>query len=125
VDTICQYCNARIDTPYVFLGATTICQRCGERTIPKLAVGALRPADTGYEITFSDFHQLLSDPGYRNSIAPLLREWFGCELEPLGDAVRILAGDGNEVDELQLHRRIQGDSAKQSALYRAAMSLWR
>ena len=100
------------------------CRECGERTIPKALAGA-RPANTGYEITFSDFHRLLSDPEYRSSIAPLLRQWFGYELEPLGDSVRIWTRDGNEVDELTSHQRIQGDGQKQSALYRAAMSLWR
>lgn len=124
MDTICQSCGARMDTPYILLGAATVCQGCGERTIPQALAGA-RPPDTGYEITFSDFHQLLSYSGYRASIAPLLREWFGYELEPLADAVRIRAPDGKEVDELALHRRIQGDRSKQSALYRAAMSLWR
>jgi hypothetical protein len=100
-----------------------ICHKCGERTIPKPLLGA-RPSNTGYEITFSDFHQLLSYPGYRTSIAPKLREWFGYELEFLGDAVRILTPDGSEIDELVLHQRIQGDELKQSSLYRAAMTLW-
>jgi hypothetical protein len=106
------------------LGATIICQECGERTIPRAVAGA-RPSNTGYEIAFSDFHRLLSDPQYRPAIAPLLREWFRYELDPLSDAVHIWARDGNEIDELTLHQRIQGDESKQSALYRAAMTLWR
>lgn len=100
------------------------CQQCGERTIPQAVAGA-RPPNTGYEITFSDFHRLLSDPDYSSSIAPLLREWFGYELEALGESVRILGRDGDEVDELILHQCIQSDELKQSALYRAAMTLWR
>jgi len=67
----------------------------------------------------------VSDPDYVPAIAPLLREWFGYELEPLGGPARILTRDGNEVDELTLHQSIQGDESKQSALYRAAMTLWR
>jgi len=124
VDTICQSCDARIDIPYIMLGAALTCQQCGERTIPRAAPGA-RPSHTGYEITFADFHQLLSYPGYRSDIAPLLREWFGYELETLGDSIRILSREGDEVDELALHQRIQADESKQSALYRAAMTLWR
>jgi hypothetical protein len=100
------------------------CQECGERTTPQAVAGA-RPADTRYEITFSDFQQLLSYTGYRTSIAPLLREWFGYELEPHGDSVRVRGREGDEVDALTLHQRIQGDKSKQSALYRAAMTLWR
>jgi hypothetical protein len=86
---------------------------------------ATRPEDTGYEITFSDFHKLLYDQQYRASIASLLREWYGYEVEAAEGSVRILAGDGREVDELALHRRIQSDSEKQGTLYRAAMTLWR
>lgn len=106
------------------LGATIICQECGEHTIPRALEGA-RPSHTGYQITFSDFHRLLSDPDYRAAIAPLLRQWFRYELEPIGDTIRIRAWEGDEVDELALHQHIQGDESKQSALYRAAMTLWR
>ena len=124
MDTICQSCGAKIDVPYSLIGATITCPECGKRIVPQ-AVAGTRPSNTGYEITFSDFHRLLSDPEYRPAIAPLLREWFGYELEPLGNSISIRAGDGGEVDELTLHQRIQSDEAKQSALYRAAMTLWR
>lgn len=124
MDTICQSCGARIDVPYTLTGATITCHECGERTVVQ-AVEGTRPSSTGYEITFSDFHRLISDPDYRPAIAPLLRQWFGYELEPLGDSIRIRAGDGGEVNELTLHQRIQSDESKQSALYRAAMTLWR
>ena len=124
MDTICQSCGSRIDLPYIMLGATATCPACGERTVPKAAAGA-RPANTGYELTFYDFHRLVSDPEYASAIAPLLREWFGYELEPLGGCARIRARDGREVDELTLHQRIQSDEPKQSSLYRAAMTLWR
>jgi len=67
----------------------------------------------------------VSDSDYIPAIAPLLREWFGYELESLGGSARIRSRDGREVDEVTLHRRIQGDEPKQSALYRAAMTLWR
>ncbi len=124
METSCQSCGARIEIPYFLLGAAVTCWQCGERTIPQARAGA-RPANTGYEITFSDFHRLLADPEYRSAIAPLLREWFGYELEPVGDAIRIRAGEGHEVDELTLHQRIQTEESKQAALYRAAMTLWR
>ena len=122
--TICQSCGAKIEIPYFMLGAAIICQECGERTIPRAMEGA-RPSNTGYQLTFSDFHRLLSDPDYSPAIAPLLSQWFGYELEPLGDSIRIRAREGDEVDELALHLHIQGDESKQSALYRAAMTLWR
>ena len=124
MDTICQSCGSRIVIPYFMLGAAVTCGECGRHTIPQAVAGA-RPSNTGYEITFSDFHRLLSDPEYRSAIAPLLREWFGYELEPPGDSIGLRAREGNEVDELALHQRIQGDEPKQAALYRAAMTLWR
>jgi hypothetical protein len=106
------------------LGAPAVCTACGERAVPKVAPGA-RPADTGYALTFSDFHRLVSDADDTPAIVPLLREWFGYELEPPGGPALIRARDGREVDEVTLHRRIQADEPKQSALYRAAMTLWR
>lgn len=113
-----------MDTPYILLGAAAACPSCGESTIPRVPAGAVRPA-TRYEITFADFQSLIVDPDYRPSVAPLLRRWFGCELEAEGDSVRVRSADGGEVDPLSLHLAIQGDEEKQSALYRAAMTLWR
>jgi hypothetical protein len=124
MDTICQSCGTKLDVPYTLIGATITCHECGERTVAQ-AVAGTRPSNTGYEITFSDFHRLLSDPDYRPAIVPMLRQWFGYEIGPLGNSISIRAGDGSEVDELTLHQSIQSDESKQSALYRAAMTLWR
>jgi hypothetical protein len=122
--TVCQNCAASLDTPYVLLGAATVCPSCGERTIPQVPVGTYYPS-TGYEITFADFQRLLSDSDYRLSVAPLLRQWFGYELEVSGDGVRIRSRDGQEIDPLSLHQSIQEDSSQQYTLYQTAMSLWR
>jgi hypothetical protein len=106
------------------LGAAAECHSCGARTIPKVPTGTSFPL-TGYEITFAAFQQLLFDPAYRPSVAPLLRRWFGYELEVSGDAVLIRSRDGDEVAPLSLHQNIQEDSSKQYTLYQAAMNLWR
>ena len=124
MEAICQFCGIRNDIPYILVGAAVICQACGECNVLR-TLFETRPPDTGYRITFSDFHQLLAYPEYRPSIAPLLRGWYGYELEQVGESVRIRAQDGEEVDELTLHKRIQGEAAKQAALYRAAMTVWR
>jgi hypothetical protein len=94
-----------IDIPYILSGAAVTCDECGVRNIPKALPGS-RPADTGYEITFADFHRLLLYPGHRPSIARLIREWFGYEVEAQDDSVRILTRDGDDVDELALHQQI-------------------
>ncbi|MDQ1523875.1 MAG: hypothetical protein QOE47_1799 [Pyrinomonadaceae bacterium] len=122
--TVCQNCGASLDTPYIMLGAAAECHSCGARTIPKVPTGTSFPL-TGYEITFAAFQQLLFDPAYRPSVAPLLRRWFGYELEVSGDAVLIRSRDGDEVAPLSLHQNIQEDSSKQYTLYQAAMNLWR
>jgi hypothetical protein len=113
-----------MDVPYILLGATIVCHACGERAVAQ-AVAGTQYSNTGYELTFSDFHRLISDADYRSAIAPLLRQWFGYELESFGNSIRIRTGDGGEIDELTLHQRIQSDESKQLALYGAAMTLWR
>ena len=124
MDTVCSQCGATLDTPYVLIGAAIECPSCGKRTIPEVQVGTRYP-DTGCEITFASFQQLLSYAAYRPSIARLLYQWFGYKVEASGDAARILSRGGEEVDQLLLHRSIQEDGPKQSTLYQAAMSLWR
>jgi hypothetical protein len=113
-----------MDTPYILLGVDVECSACGKRTIPRVPVGTYYPI-TGYEITYANFQQLLSDTAYRPSIAPLLRQWFGYEIDAAGESIRIRSGSGAEIDMLSLHRRIQADSSRQYALYQAAMTLWR
>jgi len=113
-----------MDVPYILIGAARECPQCGKRTIPRIPDGTTFPY-TGYEIKFADFQQLLSDDAYRPSIAPLLHQWFGYDVERSGDTVRIRSRDGEEVDALSLHQRIQSDDSKQYSLYQAAMSLWR
>ena len=52
---------------------------------------------TGYELTFTDFKQLLSYPGYRPHITPLIREWFGYDVVPTKDGFSLCNGEGVEV----------------------------
>ena len=113
-----------MDTPYVLLGADAECASCGARTVARVRAGDPYP-QTGYEITFADFQRLLSDPYCQPSVAPLLRQWFGYELEASGEDYRVRSREGGEVDPLSLHMSIQGDDDRQSALYRTAMTLWR
>ena len=59
-------------------------------------------------------------------MAPLLREWFGCEVEPgKGKDFRLRNAGGAAIDPLCLHERIQADAQKQYELYQTAMTLWR
>lgn len=121
---VCKSCGARAETPYTMLGAPLVCGVCGVRGVPK-PLADERPSNTGYALTFADFRRLVEDPWCRPSVAPLLRKWFGYELEPAGEAVLIRARGGEEADAVKVHQLIQDDEAKQASLYRAAMTLWR
>jgi hypothetical protein len=125
VQTICGNCGAARETLYVLLGAAAECASCGTRAVPRVPAGATYPR-IRYELTFADFRRLVSDTDYSPSVAPLLRRWFGYELEAsAGGDARVREGDGRGVDLLSLHLCIQGDAERQSALYRTAMTLWR
>lgn len=80
---------------------------------------------TGYEISWSDFQQLLSEPTYRQKIAPLIRDWFGYQLIPLEKSVSLRDSFGTEVSTKRVYDAIQADVKQQYDLYQVAMSLWR
>jgi hypothetical protein len=101
-----------------------MCPSCGASTIPRVEVGTLYPY-RGYEMSFADFQRLLSDSTDRQAVAPLLREWFGYELEEAGGEVSIRAQGGEEIEPIALHLSIQEDGPRQLALYQTAMTLWK
>jgi hypothetical protein len=80
---------------------------------------------TGYEISFEEFKSLLSYPYYRPSVAPVIAEWFDCEVVTLENGFVLRDSNGAEMDSLTVHERIQGDSERQGRIYRIAMTLWR
>lgn len=124
VEAVCPLCGARINVPYVLLGAVTACPSCGETAVPHVAVGTSYPR-TDYQITFSDFQQLVTTKAYRSSVGELFLEWYGYRIVGDGDSTAVLSRVGENVDLLELHQQIQGDSLKQRALYQVAMALWR
>ena len=79
----------------------------------------------GYEITLAEFRQLLTYGPYREAIAPLLEDMFGCRISGENDSTVVTDGSGVTIDLGELHRRIQSGPAKQLQLYNAAMGLWR
>lgn len=88
---------------------------------------------TGYEVTLRDFERLTSDPYCLPMVAPLLRKWFGYEIEVVGppplksyeQKTVIRDTDGHIVDRNELHRIIQEDPEMQGSLYRTSQTLWR
>jgi len=80
---------------------------------------------TGYEITLSDFRQLLSYAAYRPEVAPLIRDWFGYEVVPTDGGFELRDRSGVERSPKVVHESIQADRERQFRIYQVAMSLWR
>jgi hypothetical protein len=80
---------------------------------------------TGYEVTYSDFMRLLSDPEDRRVVAPLIRKWFDCDVVATKSGFILRDSRGVELNPLDIHQAIQSDSSRQYDLYQTAMSLWR
>jgi hypothetical protein len=121
----CDNCLTEFEVPYWRLGSVVRCPACSQSVLLERAhIRAYTPS--GYEVTFSDFIQLVTDPYYRATILPLLRDAFGFELiEPIqGGEIRFRGPDGIVQDALEVHARIQGDPARQQRLYNNAMTLW-
>ncbi len=122
--TVCPSCSTEIDTPYMMLGASVTCSACKSLVIPRVESGTLFP-NTGFEITFRDFVQLLTYEAYRTQVLSVVKEWEPT-VEHLTDIdAEIGAGTAQEKALIVIHRKIQGDSVKQNKLYQTAMSLWR
>ncbi len=78
---------------------------------------------TGYEISYPDFQRLCTD--HREEVAPLLRKWFGYEIEPVGLYFELRDIHGIVVVPASVHAAIQADPERQGSIYRVAMTLWR
>lgn len=120
----CPVCQTTIDVPYVLVGATVPCPSCSNRVVPQVALGTSYP-ETGYQMTFSDFSQLLTNKDSASSVADLLFAWYGHTAVTTGEGTLVKSREGEIVDLVELHQQVQQDSAKQLAVYRAAMALWR
>ena len=80
---------------------------------------------TGYEVSFEDFHQLLSYPDSRRTAAPLVESWFSCRVVPHGEEVALVDAQGALLSPRAVHDAIQADPERQQRLYNTAMTLWR
>lgn len=124
IETRCPLCKSSIDLPYILIGVEMTCSSCGKSIVPEIPIGTAYP-QTEYQLTFSDFKQLVTSKGYRGIIGALLSRWFGYKIKNEGEGAIIWAPDGERIDLLELHRAIQDDEAKRHELYNAAAALWR
>lgn len=124
VKAVCPICRTDLKVPFVLLGAPMSCASCGKSIVPAVPVGTIYPR-TGYEITFGDFQLLVTTRAYRSAVAKLLARWFDCEIMGDGDATIVRSHQGESLNLVSLHRKIQEDATKQRELYGTAMALWR
>ena len=124
VATVCPGCGAESRTEYRLLGAPSRCPACARDIVPQVPTGTRIPVHLS-ELTYHDFRRLIEDPAYRPEIAALLSGWFAYRLSGENRETLILNDQGEAVDPLWLHLKIQNTSAQQAALYQQAMSLWR
>jgi hypothetical protein len=124
IQVACPRCGKPGVVAYRRLGLVTDCAGCGRKTIPLVPLGTSFP-DTGRELTFEDFCQLLAQDTRAAGIRRLLGEWFGYRVRRQGGTCRIVDGARAPVDLQALHLRIQDDKTKQRELYNIAMALWR
>jgi hypothetical protein len=120
----CTTCGAAMDVPYYRIGLSITCSKCGEVTVPRIPLGTTYP-NTGYQITYSDFIQLLTYPAYRAGIVPLIEEWFDCQVLESDDDPLLRTRAGQALPCAEVHEQIQTDPQKQFTLYQRAMSLWK
>jgi hypothetical protein len=120
----CDHCSAEFDVSYWRLGSVYSCPSCSQ-PVPLDRTHVRKFAESGYEVTFSDFVQLVTDSYYRATILPLIRVWLNLEPVEQGEGeVRFRDSEGNLHDTLEVHARIQKEPSWQRQLYNNAMTLW-
>ena len=122
IETVCRECGAAMQTPYMLIGAGTRCASCGSFVVPK-AKGVM--SDTGRQITFGSFVQLLTYDGFREHALPLVALWFPEVQELVRAGQQIEPGSAEESALLRIHREIQADPDRQGKLYNRSMDLRR
>jgi hypothetical protein len=102
-------------TEYVRLGAVARCPQCSVLMVPRIPNGGRIPIH-GYEVTYTDFRQLIEDVEYRKVISHLLNEWFAYSIVEDGQNVLVKNKAGEKIDMLSLHLGIQADANRQRVL---------
>jgi hypothetical protein len=124
INAVCQNCGSSFELPYERLGTSMRCDNCHKYTIPVVPVGTLYP-NTGYSISYTDFHHLVEYAPYRKKVGKLIKEWFDYSIVSDGQDIQIMNNHEESIDLLWLHLRIQASPDFQKRLYQTAMGLWR
>ena len=124
VSVSCPRCASEFQVSYLELGSVETCSSCLHDVVPEVVLGSsIDP--TGRELSFRDFLQLLRSPASRESVAPLLRSWFGYSISGESSRPIVFNERSEAIDLLWLHLKVQSNQAHQAELYNTAMNLWR
>ena len=93
-----------------------------EPSRPLLPVRRPTINEPGWETTEDEFQGLLDDLQWRAVVAPVLREWFDCDVVGPKGAPELRTAAGERLSASDLHRRIQADPERRYALYQRKMS---
>ena len=122
----CDTCSAEFVVPYWRLGSDYPCPACS-RSVSVDRDHVRRYTESGYEVTYSDFIQLVTDSYYSETILPLVREWLGLERvewDKGAGEVWFRGSDGTRYEAFRVHALIQNDATRQRQFYNNAMTLW-
>lgn len=118
----CPGCGDRFRILYVLLGAPVCCVSCGVTFLSEAGMDTSFPA-TGYEMTFGDFKNLASDD--LGSASECLKELEQYTVRLESGRVAYRNSQGELVDPLMIHLKIQSDPDMQLQIFRLGQSLWR
>ena len=120
----CPVCQTLLDLPYRLVGAPMVCATCGHTEVPVVPVGTILP-DTGHELTFRDFLQLLRESHGQRALRRRLGELLGHTVVGEGEGLTIRSNTGQVIDPLTVHEQVQDDPVRQRALHGEAQAQWR
>lgn len=120
----CTRCNLPFSTHYQRIGFGMRCPACFEVTAVESPIGVSLP-DTGWELTYQEFRQLIEESSSRRAVSKLLTEWFGYRIENSGRETWLKNDRAEAIDPWWLHSLIQNDPQKRYRIYQTAMALWR
>jgi len=122
---ICKNCNSKINIEYKYLGLKINCPNCDFPL--ELGSENYTPTSlTGYEITFRNFKQLISDNKSNKKILLLIEKIFDYKTIESKNNYIAFVNHENEFIPLEfLHVSIQNDKRNKKAIYQEAMNIWR
>ena len=123
---LCKQCNTAISISYKHLGMSVLCPGCSHLVQLSTELNTFAPVNSGYEIRFDQFLQLINEPGCNSKIIPLIEKRYACKTSNRnGTSIVFTDADHQLLPFEFLHLSIQDDKRLQKELYYIAMDAWR